>query len=373
MHFFAFEDRSLLYRRNIENFFRIVNKAVWAVQLSCALIGMILLVIAAEEMFTESPMAIGARLTLTANFRAMFANCTTVTSVDTFLLEAVPFRIDDGNVEFLLALYANKVLTAIVVAAFAVIVSLVNKVLYDFNLFFLRKEYLIVRKDVVSAVELMLLCGSIGANANAHDFAAPLLHHVAVCGRGTVTSSKNFLKPSNFAPLYVAACLPLFVHFVCFCLLAKYTLVDAAVAPPPTEEQSASNEADEPMPVAAEQAPPRELGEIEREQRILDRRAAAALAASGGAGGAGGAGSQQRQGTIAGRAASPPLAIAGMVDSPSRGNGRPQRGLAGARAVTAAALAVGAMRPTLSQPRSDGPFTAPTDGDAFDPSNDAGQ
>ena len=284
MHFFSYEDRSLLYRRKIEKLFRIVNLAVWALQMLLVVIGIVLLAISAEDMFTSSPLAAGGSISLNTRFSTLFSNCSSTTTLDTFLLKKVPFTVDDGNINFLLGLYTEKVIQVIVVACFAVVISFINKLMYDFNFFFIRWKFLIIRKDLIATLDVIFLCGSIAVNAIAHDFAEPLRNHVQHCtevvaNRGTAdvaaaissTSSRDYLSSSNFIPIYIGQCLTLLVYVISFCLLIKHTLIDEEVPEAPEEDEDEDdNEDEDPMPDAKQMRPPQETLDIQKEERILE-------------------------------------------------------------------------------------------------------
>lgn len=314
MHFFSYEDRSLGYPRKIEKIFRIVNKALWAVQLSLAMIGIVLLVLAAEDMFTESPLAAGASLSLNSKYTSVFNNCSSTSTTDTYLLKSVPFTIDGGNVRFLLGLYSSKVIAAIVLAAVSVAVSLCNRILYDLNVFFFRYKFLIIRKDILSTVDIILLCGSIAANSIAHDFAAPLRNHVEHCtskfNAGIIASSsspstpqistggaRSYLAPENFIPMYLAACFSLLLYVIEFILLIKFTIIDSEVTAPPEGAEESENGDDgnsngddenggdkkmEPMADPTKEKPPQSTLDRRKEERILEQQRKKAAEEGGG-------------------------------------------------------------------------------------------
>jgi hypothetical protein len=215
MHILPYKQRrSLKHRSSGEQALKWVNIVVAGVQLACFIIVITQINSGARltfdnDMWNDDPIA------LTVSLQAKLSNCSSTQTIELSGFTGIPATFSEDNFFYYMAYMMREIKFAVVVNAFATVLGWVNKVLFNLNFYETRHKHIILRKDILTTLEIMFLVFGILATNDASGWAGYLTEHLKHCG----------LVEKSYLP-YVP---PLVAFFVCQSItLAMHVLCMAA-------------------------------------------------------------------------------------------------------------------------------------------------
>ena len=210
-------------RTGLEKAFKQINTIVLAVQLACILVDLSNVIISADKTFTGS-MWVPEPFGLESVLHHKTANCSYVVTERVRGFADTTINITAANHARLFADVAINARFTLIIAMVAFVVGVVNKFLYDFNIFEFKFGRVIFHKEIVTLAELMLLCMTFNGASNTEVAAALVRKYLekgcGVVGHGTLP----FASP--FVAIYVSTAFVLLIHFITFLLHLRFTLND---------------------------------------------------------------------------------------------------------------------------------------------------
>jgi hypothetical protein len=180
------------------------------VQLGCFLFAVSSLSVSADKTF-ENDMW-GYRVPkLDVVLEAKTFNHTYVVSADFGNSRDIPWEINGNTVVYLLAQLAYTSKFVIVVAAIAVFLGAINRVLFDLNIFRLQQHYLIIRKDLLTCLDCLVLILGLILLAEADRLSAPLRDFFEDAG---LSNENTIPYVAPYVELYFAFTIGLASHVV---------------------------------------------------------------------------------------------------------------------------------------------------------------
>jgi hypothetical protein len=221
-------------RTKIEKSFKWINSIVMAVQFACFLIDLSRISIAAPKTFEEGDIIwVRRSFALDQIIATKTATCYNETGGYNFTgnvwgYSNVPLQLNSLTQNMLFAELSELMRFAVIVNAAALVVGFFNKFMYDANVYEWRWKQLFIHKDVVTFVEIILLCVSIQRCA-ACDVIAPILREwLQACG---VHSENSLPYVAPLIAMYVANGFTLLMHLVTLLILLKNSLGDKPPEP----------------------------------------------------------------------------------------------------------------------------------------------
>lgn len=199
-------------RTSAEKFFKRANTFIVAIQLACFLIAISQISIAANKTFKGS-MFFPRKFELERILDNKTGNCS-LTIVDTyFSMRNVNVTVHTNNRGYFFARLAYGLRTVIGVNAATIVVGGANKLIMDLNKYEFHYHQLVIHKEVLTTIEIVLLCYNLYVLADTEMWASILRAFLDHCGVEADTSVP-YVVPV-FA-LYFAVSFALFCHVLTF-------------------------------------------------------------------------------------------------------------------------------------------------------------
>ena len=197
-----------------ERIFKWVNSLVMTVQLACFLITVAQVSIASSKTFSTDfffPSEFGLKIALSTKTE----NCTVPITEDSFYSD-IPVALSSYNRDYRLARLAYRVRRVIAFSGVMLAMSGFNRLLYDLNIYAFKYHYLVLRKGVVTLLEIMfIIITLVSCIAPQHD-AKILRDYFKNCG----VVNRNYLPHTiPFVALYISIGVTLTAHGVSFLIL----------------------------------------------------------------------------------------------------------------------------------------------------------
>lgn len=206
-------------RTGVERAFRYVYTALSAAQIGCFLVFIMQQSNASTKTFTggiwfppstEFDFILGSKL----------SNCSYSAAISHAGYNNIHISMTDMK-ETLLVRFAGRVRIVAVVMGSALVLGAANRLLFDFNVFWLRSGYLIFRKDVLMLADVALVVLLFFYNLLADSTAAPLRTMIQQCGV-IGENALPFVFP-NFA-VHLFVYVTLFTYGLGACIFLRNTL-----------------------------------------------------------------------------------------------------------------------------------------------------
>jgi hypothetical protein len=198
-----------------EKFFKWYNKGVTAIQLACFLYAISALTGSAGKTF-ETDMWGFRALKLNLVLATKTANCTLNTTINIGAYRHIPYQNSAKNLVYDLAqlAYVSKVL--VVMMAATVFISAINRLLFDLNVHKFQQYDFILRKDLLTLVDIAAHIITLVQAADADGKSSSLRDYFTHC---EITSENSLPYVSPYAEVYFAMSLGLFSHVAAMTLL----------------------------------------------------------------------------------------------------------------------------------------------------------
>ncbi|KAJ9464085.1 hypothetical protein DIPPA_13268 [Diplonema papillatum] len=212
-------------RLKSEKYFKTVNLILGIGSLACVLIAAGELERGPDTM--TNFWGVGSTTVFKEKLRLTLDNCVLATNVDIGSYD-VRYNMTVNTALPLAALSATVIKRAILISAAAVVLSLVNKILFNYNVHQLRFYSFVVSKAYLMLLEFLFTIWALADLVSSQGLAQELTDYLDFCSGNSDTPAHVFTAPP-FIPLYVAFSVLLLGH----CVTAGILLSHSARRVPP--------------------------------------------------------------------------------------------------------------------------------------------
>lgn len=219
-------------RSTPEKFFKQYNSLVMAVQFACLLVVLSLSIIATPKT-VQGDIWFPNNYVPSATMMLAASNCSHEAEKSYLGYRNTRIVFTDATIAPHIAHVAVGVRFAILCAGLALIVGSVNKILFDLNRYELQYKNLVLHKEVITLVEIMLVCLLIITCSATEEQAALLREFFDACGSDKMADpadpvggaeAASVLKRTlpyvmPFTALYISSGIVLGSHFITFVML----------------------------------------------------------------------------------------------------------------------------------------------------------
>lgn len=216
-------------RTKSETAFKYLNNCVLLVQLATFLTVATLCTIAAGKTFEDTNFWFGGQqLKLAETIDAKTINCTGNVSVAYGGWNAYDQVISRDDFLYRLAYFTGQMRFTLICNGIALGIGAFNKVLMEMNIMEFRYKSLIIRKEIVTTVEIMILCLCIFLQSQVELDASVLRDYWKDCGL-TAETALPFQPP--LIALYLGLIWTLIVHVLSWIMLGYHTCTKPPTVP----------------------------------------------------------------------------------------------------------------------------------------------
>ena len=221
-------------RLGSEKMLKWLNKIVLAIQLGCVLYAIASLSVANDKTFTNDIWGT-SKLKLNLVVEVRTSNCTWNNTMTYGPFKNIPDQVGPENLLWRLSQLAYSTKTMIGVACFGLFVGIVNRILFDLNMHKFQHMDFIIRKDILTAIEVFTSIFVIIAATGVDSLSNVLKDYFQFCG---ITSDNTLPFNAPYGELYFGESLGLFSYVIC-AILHVYNGQRSDLLPPqPSVEPS---------------------------------------------------------------------------------------------------------------------------------------
>lgn len=198
-------------RLESERAFKWVNRLLIFLQLGCILYAISVTNIAAQKTF-DSSIWESRQLRLDVVVQGKTVNCTEPITASLGAFTDISVNMSKYNFLYFLAEFTYSVKFVIIINCVVVCAGAFNKVLFDLNIFKFQHVYLVIRKDLLTSLEVMMLVTNLVGLTGIDADAGRLRTYLEACG---VENQNTLPYAAPYAELYVSVIATLVFHGVC--------------------------------------------------------------------------------------------------------------------------------------------------------------